>query len=123
MKSPKEIDDGGQAFPTPDTDDNYRIPGMSLRDYFAAACLANLAEWDDANEAARHAYRVADAMIAAREGQTSPAGGDPKRLHAILERVRKVEAVTLGLRTCNDCHFLFQTQDELSLHGCREAER
>ena len=43
-------------------------PGMTLRDWFAGQALVACADWDDPREAARHAYRVADAMLKAREG-------------------------------------------------------
>jgi hypothetical protein len=64
------------AFPAPRTTDS--TPGMSLRDYFAAAvlqgeCAAQSEEngWINSNEAAKFTalkcYGIADAMIAARE--------------------------------------------------------
>lgn len=86
--------DGGQAFPTPETDRYHPVPGMSLRDYFAAKALAVAAEDfmhgyrdTDGNEPdfgdggdrvpgttinvdaaviASYAYNIADAMIAER---------------------------------------------------------
>lgn len=83
------IKDGGAAFPceqshTPEGTWNQTFePGMSLRDYFAAAALAQLpVKWDggyskhdrdigaprrEAMWTARAAYRMADAMLAARE--------------------------------------------------------
>lgn len=73
--------DGGQAFPTPETDGYHPVPGMSLRDYFAAHALAAMVTktplvnrrdvdqdaWDaiDRN-AAESAYGYADAMIVQR---------------------------------------------------------
>lgn len=78
MSDASKIDDGGAAFPF-EYDDNsapsgisYRLShsGMTLRDYFAAAALTGFtagtfwAEVDN-DEAAKAAYAVADAMIAA----------------------------------------------------------
>lgn len=63
--------DGGPAFPVPDSDDYHAAPGMSLRDYFAAKALASLlvdSELDGPpHEFARAAYDYADAMLDARE--------------------------------------------------------
>ncbi|EMD5647431.1 hypothetical protein VRM73_004648 [Enterobacter hormaechei] len=62
-----------QAFPTRDDnyDSKYSVPGMTLRDYFAAMAmqgrLAN-PDWlcsDD--RTATEAYQIADAMLRARE--------------------------------------------------------
>lgn len=75
-----ERNDGGQAFPRKyfewDYDENCRIemsePGMTLRDYFAAKALPSLiptfrlGESIDCTSAAFHAYRMADAMLKAR---------------------------------------------------------
>lgn len=64
-------DDGGAAFPVP-----YAIQtgGMSLRDYFAAKAMPyqisiEMRPYEDYNfrNAAKRAYEIADAMIAARE--------------------------------------------------------
>jgi hypothetical protein len=72
---------GGPAFPgyTMETDgESVNVtkltPGMSLRDWFAAAalqgCLAhecnNLKHPQPIEDYAKHAYRIADAMLAAR---------------------------------------------------------
>ena len=51
------------------------VPGMTLRDYFAAKALAGImasptsSGWDDAgaDEIAACSYRLADAMLAARK--------------------------------------------------------
>ncbi len=71
-------DTGGQAFPTEfyETEHGDRVepfagsPGMTLRDYFAAQFLAGRAARtlarDDDYAVAEHAYKVADAMLAAR---------------------------------------------------------
>ena len=69
--------DGGPAFPFREQDGEggyERFPGMSLRDYFAAAALQGLSAnncYPIANltvsEMAVLAYRQADAMLAARE--------------------------------------------------------
>ncbi len=63
------IDDGGPAFPTMDPNEHYRLMGMTLRDYFAAAALQGIladgggASWDDD---AKNAFKAADAMLKAR---------------------------------------------------------
>lgn len=61
------------AFPT-ETDNGY-WHGMTLRDYFAAKALQGLVSFGSAqmraDEAADFAYRMADAMLAARE-QSEP---------------------------------------------------
>jgi hypothetical protein len=55
---------------------HYSNPGMTLRDWFAGQALAgNLASVPpdadpDAEAMARFSYRVADAMLAAREGKS-----------------------------------------------------
>jgi hypothetical protein len=66
------INDGGPAFPFREQDGEggyERFPGMSLRDYFAAAALqgllANASEVND--ELAAEAFMAADAMLAALE--------------------------------------------------------
>ena len=85
----ENIDDGGQAFPMPcgqfdfpgDGEYNYAHSGMSLRDWFAG--MAMQGDWAaqgnetgvfnmyDAPEflekQARHYYRMADAMLKARD--------------------------------------------------------
>lgn len=60
--------DGGPASPTPD---GYVHPGMSLRDYFAAAALQGiLARSPETNQmTAEDAYGYADAMLKAREAK------------------------------------------------------
>lgn len=73
------INDGGAFHPhavkvgtTPGGGDDVRLhTGISLRDYFAAAALANKFTEDEASDenVARWAYRVADAMLAAREAK------------------------------------------------------
>jgi len=71
---------GGPAFPC--TEENYRDPrwtseGLSLRDYFAAKALIGFLQasaqhgWAEpsayqAGQAAKNAYMIADAMLAAR---------------------------------------------------------
>jgi hypothetical protein len=66
------INDGGPAFPTMDPNEHYRLMGMTLRDYFAAAALssrgmygANIRE----NAVAKECYIIADAMLKAREAK------------------------------------------------------
>lgn len=65
-----KIDNGGPAFPCD------RIPtqsggviasdGMTMRDYFAAKAMQEL-NWDDESFAASECYKIADAMLRARE--------------------------------------------------------
>lgn len=73
---------GGPAFPevTIQSGDNYNAPkkiywkGMTLRDYFAASALQGIlscqseeAGFYQANNAAKEAYELADAMLEARK--------------------------------------------------------
>lgn len=75
------LNDGGLAFPALDDSGTglcLREPGMTLRDYFAAAALpAIVAAYVEANgrcvgtdhihyNSAAHAYKMADAMLAER---------------------------------------------------------
>ncbi len=73
-----KINDGGPAFPVQiENNCNTGMPGMTLRDYFAAKAMA--AVWrdipDDVDRAQAlielgvHAYEMADAMLAARGAQ------------------------------------------------------
>jgi hypothetical protein len=75
MSTP-QINDGGPAFPTEWNPLKIKNPelsskecrGMSLRDWFAGQALAN--EYTQSNDPAKiaeWAYRVADAMLKARE--------------------------------------------------------
>lgn len=68
------VNTGGPAFPA--MDDTNFYPGMTLRDYFAAKAMvyraqamtsymANPDAW--AEEVAKNAYKLADAMLKARE--------------------------------------------------------
>lgn len=70
--------DGGPAFPRPESSDqfgnlHFGAHGMSLRDWFAGQALAGLAGISDGYDdhkgqsVAGIAYRLADAMLAARE--------------------------------------------------------
>lgn len=68
------INDGGPAFPVP----QYRntLPGMSLRDWFAGQALAGIMAnadngWADHNELSNTAFIYADAMLAARNQNTT----------------------------------------------------
>lgn len=68
-----QIDDGGPAFPVPDVHHpsgqiQFGSSGMSLRDWFAAQALekASRGARFTAEEIARRAYYIADAMLAAR---------------------------------------------------------
>ena len=61
---------GGPAFPGlhPSKECHYSDSGMTLRDYFAAKVLPRCLEFCSTNsKAAEEAYRIADAMLAARE--------------------------------------------------------
>lgn len=76
MSDASKIDDGGAAFPFAQTD----FPGLSRRDYFAAAALTgicansytpwspNVADITDA-QIATAAFELADAMIAASKSE------------------------------------------------------
>lgn len=67
------LKDGGQAFPHDERARYGKRAGMTLRDYFAAKALAtasgysgeDLATWS-AEDFARHAYAIADAMLSIR---------------------------------------------------------
>ncbi len=64
-----KINDGGPAFPSP----HYHGYGMTLRDYFAAKAIEGLIAYksEDAplKKMANTAYKIADAMLKAREGE------------------------------------------------------
>lgn len=64
-----EINDGGPAFPIPEVPTVMQAwPGMSLRDWFAGMVLPQaMGESPSVEIAATLAYRMADAMLAARE--------------------------------------------------------
>ena len=68
------IEDGGPAFPRADDVANSNS-GMTLRDWFAGQSLkwAGHGEWfhHDPESAAMRAYKMADAMLAARKGGAS----------------------------------------------------
>ena len=84
----KQIDWGGQAFPTEGGVDSglYPDPGMSLRDWFAGQALSciPLRSWDHVGSTdkerieawAKCAYLAADAMIAARSSTPTTEGSD-----------------------------------------------
>ena len=69
----KLTSDGGPAFPTLFIEPNYGsgYAGMTIRDYFAAAIMQGLmssqCQVDDPYPI--YAYRIADAMIKAREAK------------------------------------------------------
>ena len=73
----ERINDGGPAFPMrhsvfPSGNIEYGSPGMSLRDYFAAAALQGMLSDPDAGKVdwkdlAGETYEAVDAMLAARE--------------------------------------------------------
>lgn len=68
---------GGPAFPTPGGDDYHPLPGMTLRDYFAAKAMAAMISTAaipclgglDGGEirTAWAAYKMADEMLARRD--------------------------------------------------------
>lgn len=69
------IDNGGPAFPTLEEHGfNSGMPGMTLRDYFAAKAMqgffasGNLLEDVKESKISAAAYIVADAMLEARKG-------------------------------------------------------
>lgn len=76
--------DGGPAFPQPLTvhpsgsiehpSNGWGLGGMSLRDYFAAKAIPELfPQWyNNADQAAKSAYSLADAMLRAREDWEKP---------------------------------------------------
>ena len=55
---------GVPAFPT-ETEFTY-LHGMTLRDYFAAKAMAEMT-WKDREGSAQECYKIADAMLKARE--------------------------------------------------------
>lgn len=61
----EKINDGGPAFPA----DPHAVAGMSLRDYFAAKAMQEMAWAEDSRNdlRARTCYEIADAMLRARE--------------------------------------------------------
>lgn len=65
--------DGGRAFPSLGGPDYVKEPGMSLRDWFAGQAISALVARHRADvawsELAPTAYRIADAMLAARSGK------------------------------------------------------
>ncbi len=74
------IKDGGSAFPCEGGHDSGLLsdPGMSLRDWFAGQALAAMGTWvpgysdfsgldKDVDRRAAYAYRMADAILEARE--------------------------------------------------------
>jgi hypothetical protein len=68
------INDGGPAFPTMDPNEHYRLMGMTLRDYFAAAALKGQAHrfahpHEHRELLAQDCYDIADAMLKAREAK------------------------------------------------------
>ena len=72
------IDDGGPAFPfgrvselTGQLINGFFNPGMTLRDYFAAAALPQVDQRSHGNldEIALECYQIADAMLKAREAK------------------------------------------------------
>lgn len=72
--------DGGTAFPIHHSDAPgayAQEPGMSLRDYFAGQALVACADWDNPEEAARHSFTLADAMLAARAPDVDETGATP----------------------------------------------
>ena len=68
-----EINDGGKAFPCyPHAGDPHQDTcGMSLRDHLAAKALSGLPALDEVvpEKAAMWCYKIADAMLAARDAK------------------------------------------------------
>ena len=67
-----KINDGGPAFSCPEDESNMRNKGMSLRDYFAAKAMQGMVSAEFAGNVttdywAEEAYKVADAMLKARQ--------------------------------------------------------
>ena len=60
------------AFPCPEDESNGRNSGMDLRDYFAAAALANMDQDVSCATIAALAYRIADAMLKERQKEMAP---------------------------------------------------
>ena len=59
---------GGPAFPLPATEWHGSDFGMQLRDYFAAKAMQAIVDVGHSPELfANHAYKIADAMLRARE--------------------------------------------------------
>ena len=75
----EHINDGGPAFPVPEVFDErrgetvqYASPGMTLRDYFAASVMQGFIVRPGAinpKDDAVFAYKMADAMLRAREAR------------------------------------------------------
>ena len=66
----KKIDDGGPAFPRTGDDDIRPQDGMSLRDHFAGLVIQGTVasgKLGDFDVYSLRAYRIADAMLAARK--------------------------------------------------------
>ena len=65
------VRDGGQAFPIPEDESNHRVLGKTIRDSFAEAALmgfcANNNETIETEKAAEAAFKIADAMLDARQ--------------------------------------------------------
>lgn len=67
-----ETNTGGPAFPSTATDDSLHIPGMTLRDYFAAKIMQAIVQkgiesQTDVGRMAETAYLIADVMLKVRE--------------------------------------------------------
>ncbi len=61
------INDGGPAFPRPNTDYCVGQVGMTLRDWFAGQALTAMNLGIEPSENAEWAYKIADAMLEARK--------------------------------------------------------
>jgi hypothetical protein len=69
------INEGGPAFPTPETNSHYSTDGMSLRDYFAGQALPAVYTYHAHNDwtlknVVERAYQLADAMLAERQKES-----------------------------------------------------
>ena len=75
-------DDGGPAFPFPDSASPIEHPGMTVRDYAAIEAMKPLLQGSKTNDMsmfpqlaeiiAKRSYQMADAMIAERNRRASP---------------------------------------------------
>lgn len=64
-----KMKNGGPAFPSTLTDDTLHVPGMTLRDYFAAQAMQGYTagKYDlYPHEKAEKAYKIADRMLEER---------------------------------------------------------
>ena len=71
----QKIDDGGPAFPVPYELGGKALTGMTLRDWMGGMAMMGMINHDSwyqsglESELAINAYKIADAMLRAREGR------------------------------------------------------